>query len=77
MDAEPTRLDTLQAAYRAAVDAWVTAIREEEALAAVDHSVAKIDAWEAAHFHEDDLRDAALAAKAAYEEALRTDIFGF
>ena len=77
MDADQTKLDALQAAYRAAVEAWVKAIREEEALASVDHSVAKIDAWEAAHFREDELREQALTAKSAYEDALRADIFGF
>ena len=30
-------LDQLQAAYRAAVDEWVAAIREEEALASGNH----------------------------------------
>lgn len=77
MDADCSTLDTLQAAYRAAVDAWVNAIREEEALAAVDHSLAKIDQWEAAHDREDAFRDRALAAKRAYEDALRREIFGF
>ncbi len=51
-------LDALQAAYKAAVEEWVAAIREEEALASVDHSVAKLDLWEAAHFREDEKRNA-------------------
>ena len=71
-----SELDRLQAAYRAAVDEWVNAIREEEALASVDHSVAKIDQWEAAHFKEDELRDKVKAAKGEYEDELREQIFG-
>ncbi len=77
MDADQSKLDALQADYRAAVDAWVTAIREEESLASVGHSVAKVDEWEAAHFHEDALRKKTLVAKSAYEAALRTELFGF
>ena len=39
-------LDQLQAAYKAAVDNWVAAIREEEALASGNHNVAELDKWE-------------------------------
>ena len=42
-------LDELQAAYKQAVDNWVAAIREEEALASGNHNVAELDEWEAAH----------------------------
>ncbi len=70
-------LDRLQAAYKAAVDRWVRAIREEEALAMVNHSVAEVDQWEAAHFREDELRDAVKAAKKEYEDALRREFFDF
>ena len=70
-------LDRLQAAYKAAVDRWVRAIREEEALASVNHTVAEVDRWEAAHFREDELRDAVKAAKKEYEDALRREFFDF
>ncbi len=70
-------LDRMQAAYKAAVDEWRAAIREEEALASVNHSVAEVDKWEAAHFHEEDLRSKAKAAKKEYEGALRLKFFGF
>jgi hypothetical protein len=70
-------LDALQAAYRQAVDAWVTAIREEEALASVAHNIAEIDRWEAAAFRREDLRGEVKAAKAAYEDALRRVHFDF
>jgi hypothetical protein len=69
-------LDELQSAYNAAVEEWIAAIRKEEALASVDHSVAEVDQWEQAHFHEDELRYKAKAAKKKYEDALRVKFFG-
>jgi hypothetical protein len=74
---DQAELDQLQAAYKTAVEAWITAIREEEALASVNHSVAEVDLWEGAHFHEDELRNAVLAAKKQYEDALREKFFNF
>jgi hypothetical protein len=68
-------LDRLQNAYKAAVDAWVTAIRAEEALASVHHRVAEVDLWENAHFLAEEARGKAEAAKAAYESSLRKDLF--
>ena len=47
---DTSKLDETQNAYKAAVEKWIAAIREEEALASVDHSVAEVDKWEAAHF---------------------------
>jgi hypothetical protein len=76
MQQELSNLDRLQLAYKAAVDEWVTAIREEEALASVNHSVAEVDQWEAAHFREDELRDKVKAAKSEYEDELRREFFG-
>jgi hypothetical protein len=70
-------LDRLQAAYKAAVEQWIEAIRDEEGLASVHHSVADVDAWEAAHFHEDELRNAVKAAKKDYEDALRREFYDF
>jgi hypothetical protein len=70
-------LDALQLAYKQAVDIWVKAIREEEALASVAHNVAEIDKWEAAAFHEEDLRNEVRAAKVDYEDALRLANFDF
>ena len=77
MEVEGTELDQKQAAYKAAVDEWVAAIREEEALASGDHSVAEIDRWEEAHDREEDLRNRAKKAKKEYEDALREEFFGF
>jgi hypothetical protein len=70
-------LDQLQAAYKAAVDEWVAAIREEEALASVTDSVAELDKWEAAGFREDKKRREVIYKKRLYEDALRREFFGF
>jgi hypothetical protein len=77
MENEDLDLDRMQSAYKAAVEEWVAAIREEEALASVNHSVAEIDKWEGAHFREEEVRDKALAAKKEYEGALRLKFFDF
>jgi len=70
-------LDRMQSAYRAAVDEWRAAIRDEEALASVNHSVAEVDRWEGAHFREEEVRNKAKAAKKEYEAALRLKFFSF
>ena len=77
MEVKDVGLDQKQAAYKVAVEEWVAAIREEEALASVDHSLARIDEWEAAHFREEKLRNHAIAVKKEYEDALREKVFGF
>jgi hypothetical protein len=70
-------LDRMQKNYKAAVDEWVAAIRQEEALASVNHNVAEVDAWESAGFREEEARSKAKAAKGAYESALREEFFHF
>ena len=71
-------LDDLQAAYKAAVDEWVKAIRDEEALASnCDHSVAELDQWEAAGFRSHKLNTEADYRKRLYEDALRREFYGF
>jgi hypothetical protein len=74
---EHPELDELQASYKAAVEAWISAIKNEEALASVNHSIAEVDKWEQAHFEEDEMRNTVKEAKAKYEDALRTKFFGF
>jgi hypothetical protein len=74
---ENAELDQLQTAYLEAVEEWTAAIREEEALASVDHSVAEVDLWEGAHFREEKLRNKAKAAKREYEAGLRFKFFSF
>jgi hypothetical protein len=70
-------LDELQAAYKQAVDNWVAAIREEEALASGCHDVAELDQWEAAHFREHKLHREVVYRKRLYEDALRREFYGF
>jgi hypothetical protein len=70
-------LDQMQSAYKAAVEEWIAAIKQEEALASVNHSIAEIDQWEGAHFKEDEIRSKVKAAKKRYEDALREKFFGF
>ena len=70
-------LDELQASYKAAVDEWVQAIREEEALASRNHDVAELDKWEAAWFHENKKQREVIHKKKVYEDALRREFFGF
>jgi hypothetical protein len=77
MEGDNSELDHMQAAYRAAVEEWIAAIKKEEALASVNHTVAEVDHWEAAHFAEDDIRSKVKAAKKKYEDALREKFFGF
>ena len=77
MAGEHAELDEMQANYKAAVEAWIAAIRNEEALVTVNHSVAEVDKWEQAHFEEDEMRSAVKDAKAKYEDALREKFFGF
>ena len=53
---ENAELDKLRQDYRAAVEVWIAAIREEEALATPDHSVNAVDPWEEAGFREEEAR---------------------
>jgi len=77
MSVDVSDLNQMQAAYKEAVDQWVAAIREEEALASVNHTEAEIDAWEAADSREEDARERAKEAKKNYEDALRLKFFNF
>ncbi len=68
--------DRLRQTYKNAVDAWVAAIREEEALATPDHSMVAMEKWDDAGFKEQDAQKKALAAKAALQNALREFNYG-
>lgn len=74
---DEAELDMLQADYKKAVDDWVTAIRAEEALASVHHSVAELDKWEEYHAIEHKAHKEVIFRKRLYEDALRRDLFGF
>ncbi|MBS0270213.1 MAG: hypothetical protein JSS54_14720 [Proteobacteria bacterium] len=77
MDDNVSELDQLQTAYKAAVEEWIAAIKREEALASVNHTIAEVDKWEGAHFAEDEVRSKVKAAKKDYEDALRRKFFDF
>ena len=77
METATTELDQLQRAYKSAVEVWIAVIREEEALASTEHSVADVDKWENADFVEEEARDKVKAAKREYEDALREKFFNF
>jgi len=68
--------DRLRQSYKDAVDAWVAAIHEEEALATPDHSITAMEHWDAAGFKEQDAQKRATKAKEAYKEALRQYNYG-
>jgi hypothetical protein len=77
MENDTSELDQMQTAYRVAVEEWIAAIRPEEALASVNHSIADVDKWEGAHFAEDKIRNKVKAAKKQYEDALRKKFYNF
>ena len=77
MAGDISELDQMQRNYKTAVDEWVAAIRREEALASVNHTVAEVDQWEHADDREEEARAKAKAAKKAYEDALRQEFFHF
>jgi hypothetical protein len=72
-----SELDQALAAYKSAVEEWIAAIREEETLASLNHTLVEFDQWEAAHFKEDSIRNKVKAAKKQYEEALNRKFFNF
>jgi hypothetical protein len=82
MEAEATlevqaNLDALLGEYKAAVEACIVAVREEEALALPDHSMRDWDAWDHAGLNVEAAREKAVKARKAYENALRKMLLGF
>jgi hypothetical protein len=74
---EKQELDSLLAAYKAAVDEWRAAILAEEDFATPDHSMKEWEAWDQAGFKEEDAREKAKKARKAYSDALREKLFNF
>jgi hypothetical protein len=64
-------LNQLRLTYEQAVDEWVAAIRDEEALATPDHSMTAMEKWDDAHFREQDAQSSAIKARDVYKDALR------
>lgn len=77
MAVQVSELDVLQSSYKTAVEEWIAAIRQEEQLASMNHTVAEVDRWETADSAEEEARNRANAAKEAYEDALREKFFNF
>ena len=77
MHLDRAELDRLQQAYKMAVDNWMAAIREEEALATPDYSIPAWERWEQAGFKEQGAQDKAKAAKEAYIDGLRQRDYEF
>ncbi|MGB8769614.1 MAG: hypothetical protein WCC92_08365 [Candidatus Korobacteraceae bacterium] len=73
---DTSNLDELQLAYKRAVDQWVTAIRQEEALATPDHSEVAMERWDQAGFAEQDAQEKAKRARDEYKDALRLLHYG-
>src|SRR6202000_1202432 len=69
-------LDDLRDAYKKAADAWVATIRAEEALATPDHSMIAMEKWDDAHFSEQEAQKAAIEARDAYKDSLRSVNYG-
>jgi hypothetical protein len=74
---DTVELDQLRGAYKAAVEEWIAAIKREEDLASVDHSISEVDQWEQAGLDEDEIRNKVKAAKKRYEDALREKFYQF
>ncbi len=69
-------LDLLRLRYKEAVDRWVNAVRDEEALATPDHSIVAWERWEQAGFAAKEAQDQAEVAKEAYKAGLRQIDYG-
>jgi hypothetical protein len=69
--------DQLLHNYKQAVDAWVDAIRAEEALATPDHSMVAMEHWDTAGLHVQDVESTAKKARDLYKNALRKKNYGF
>jgi hypothetical protein len=74
---ETTNFDQLLASYHQAVDAWVAAIRAEEALATDDESMVEMEKWDDAGFAVQDAEATAKKARDLYKSALRKKNYGF
>ena len=69
--------DQLLQTYKQSVDAWVDAIRAEEALATPDHSMVAMEHWDTAGLHVHDVELTAKKARDLYKNALRKKNYGF
>lgn len=69
--------DQLLKEYRQATDAWVKAVKAEEALANDDHSMVAMEHWDTAALAARDAGNHAKKARDHYKNALRRKNYGF
>jgi len=69
--------DELLVEYHQAVDAWVAAIKAEEALANDDHSMVELEKWDAAALNAVETEAIAKKAREHYKNAMRRKNYGF
>ncbi len=74
---EDLNFDQLLADYKEAINAWIDALRTEEALANDDHSMVEMEKWDSAGLHVHDMELAAKKARDQYKSALRKKNYGF
>jgi hypothetical protein len=74
---EKQELDDLLATYKASVEEWITAMREEVALAVPDHSMRDWETWDRAVLKEQDAGEKTNEAREEYEDALRKGNLNF
>jgi hypothetical protein len=74
---ESADLDALHAAYKANVEAWIAAIREEEQMAVPDHSMRDWETWNHLVLKEEEAGEKAADARQEYEDALRKSLLNF
>ena len=74
---EKADLDALLAAYKASVEEWIAAIREEEVLAIPDHSMRDWETWDHAVLKEQEAGETVAEAREEYEDALRKSLLNF
>ena len=77
MTIDEAEIDKILSHYRAAVDAWIDAIRHEVELTSANHNIAEIDNWQRAGDLEEEARIKARSMRDAYESALRRKFFHF
>jgi hypothetical protein len=74
---ENAELDKLRFNYKAAVERWIAAIREEENLAKPDHSMIAVEEWDRANLAEQEAGEIAETARQEYADALREVLYNF
>ena len=69
--------DELLASYKAALDAYIQTLRDEESLAKPDHSMVEMEKWDTAALQTHDTELALNKSRDLYKNALRQKNYGF